>query len=190
MKRLRVLIVGVGSIGERHLRCFQQTGRVDLAVCERLVERRKAVAVQYGVAEVYGDVADAVDAGFDAAVIATPAHLHIPVSMRLAEAGCHLLIEKPVSTSMDGVADLVRVVEEKHLVSAVGYVHRAHPMMQKMKQALDAGRFLVGHSRRSNSVDDQSGISVTYRLPGGKGSAQRIESSIAINVVCILGKNR
>lgn len=141
MKRFRVLIVGTGSIGERHLRCFQATGRVDVAFCEPMIERRKAIAQQYQVQETYADFNDALKSPFDAAVVATPAHLHVEMATQLAEKGVHLLIEKPVSTSLDGVNALQKIVSERSLTAMVGYVHRMHPMLQAMKKALDSGRF-------------------------------------------------
>ena len=141
MKKYRVLVVGAGSIGERHLRCFKNTGRVDVALCEALKERRDSIAEQYDVSETYADFQDALNAPFDAAVVATPAHLHVDMATRLAEQGVHLLIEKPVSTSLDGVENLQQIVSEKSLTAVVGYVHRMHPMLQAMKTALDSGRF-------------------------------------------------
>lgn len=154
MKMYRVLIVGTGSIGERHLRCFQATERVELALCESIADRREAIAKQYGIAEVYGNFERALEASFDAAVIATPAHLHVDMATRLAERGTHLLIEKPVSTSLDGVENLLKIVNAKALTTMVGYVHRMHPMLQAMKRALASGKFgtpvqLVGYSGQS-----------------------------------------
>ena len=112
-ERPNILIVGVGSIGERHLRCFQATNRCDLALCETVVERREAMAEEFGVAA-FASVDEALDAGlFEAAVIAAPAPFHIPLATQLTEHGLHLLIEKPLSISLDGVADLQRLVEEK-----------------------------------------------------------------------------
>lgn len=141
MKAYRVLVVGAGSIGERHLRCFQSTGRVEVALCEALTERREAIAEQYGVSETYADFQDALNASFDAAVVATPAHLHVDMATQLAKKGIHLLIEKPVSTSLEGVDDLLRIVSEQSLTAVVGYVQRMHPMLQAMKDALDSERF-------------------------------------------------
>lgn len=141
MKAFRVLIVGVGSIGERHLRCFQATERVKLAFCETVAERREVVAREYGIEETYATLDDALAVSFDAAVVATPAHFHVAMATKLAEKGVHLLIEKPVSTSLDGVDALQKVVSEQGLTVVVGYVHRLHPMLQAMKKALDTGRF-------------------------------------------------
>ncbi|MCO6457774.1 MAG: Gfo/Idh/MocA family oxidoreductase [Pirellulaceae bacterium] len=137
----RVLIVGVGSIGQRHVRCFLATGRVEVAICETDAEQAERVAGQYPVTAVHRSLDDAVQQGYDAAVICTPAPLHVPQASQLAGAGWHLLIEKPLSTSLAGIDDLLRIVRERNLVAGVAYVHRAHPVLADMRAALDAGRF-------------------------------------------------
>src|SRR3972149_467485 len=100
--RRRVLVIGAGSIGARHVRCFQQTGRVEVVVCELNPQVREQVATQYGMAESFADLPAAMAAGAEAAVICTPAQLHVPLAARLAETGMHLLIEKPLGTSTHG----------------------------------------------------------------------------------------
>ncbi|NLF09670.1 MAG: Gfo/Idh/MocA family oxidoreductase [Pirellulaceae bacterium] len=138
----RILIVGVGSIGLRHLRCFRESGRADLSFCEVNPELRAQVAEEYRVGRSYGDLESALDAGeYDAAVIATPAHLHIVQAVRLAEAGLDLFIEKPLSTSLDRIDELRRALREKRLISAVAYVYRANPVLAAMKAAIAEGRF-------------------------------------------------
>ncbi len=141
MKRHRVLVVGVGSIGERHVRCFQATGRAIVSICEPNEARRLDVAGRYGIDPTHANLDDALSAPPDAAVVAVPANLHVPVALQLAEAGCHLLIEKPLSTSLEGVAELRDLLAGKGLVAAVGYQHRVNPVLVDMKQALDSGRF-------------------------------------------------
>ncbi|MCB1232197.1 MAG: Gfo/Idh/MocA family oxidoreductase [Verrucomicrobiae bacterium] len=142
---MNLLVIGTGSIGERHLRCFQQLGRCEtIAFCETRDEQRAAIAERYGIP---GELAFSnLDAAleserFDAAVIATPAPTHIPIGTRLAELGIHQLMEKPLSLSLEGVDAYARLIEERVLVVAVGYVHRAHPAVGAVKEALDSGRF-------------------------------------------------
>jgi predicted dehydrogenase len=67
--------------------------------------------------------------------------LHVPLATRLAAAGIHLLIEKPLSTSLDGIEDLVRNVAQQNIVAAVAYVHRANPNLAAARQAIQSGRF-------------------------------------------------
>ncbi|HEY2584186.1 MAG TPA: Gfo/Idh/MocA family oxidoreductase [Tepidisphaeraceae bacterium] len=140
--RHRVIIVGADSIGERHLRCFLATGRADVGFVEPRAEVRQDLAARYSAAAAFESLEATVDS-FDptAAVIATPAPLHVPLATRLAQRGVHLLIEKPLSLSMAGVSNLAEVAGAKGAVVAVGYVYRAHPALAAMRAAVVAGKF-------------------------------------------------
>jgi predicted dehydrogenase len=137
----RLLVIGTGSIGERHVRCFRSTGRAEVAICEPLAERRGEVADRYQLTAAFADLDAALQSHWDAAVIATPANLHMLQAQQLAAAGCHLLIEKPLGTSLAGVDELRRTVTKRSLVAAVAYVYRVHPALQAMRAAITAGRF-------------------------------------------------
>jgi len=140
-KRLRLLVVGGGSIGERHVRCFQQTQRVDVTLCEFNPQVRAAVMQRYGLGESYDDFDAALASQPDIAVICTPAHLHIPMAAQLIEAGVAVLIEKPLSVTLQGTEELLELAQARQLTAGVAYVHRAHPALQAMRQALDSDRF-------------------------------------------------
>jgi len=137
----RVLIIGTGSIGERHVRCFQNTGRAEVGICEIKDDLRRRIAEQYHVEKAIASLDEALRTRWDCAVIATPAPTHIPLAARLADAGVHPLIEKPLSVSLEGVEELIRSVNRLGLVAAVAYVYRAHPALAAMREAIRAGRF-------------------------------------------------
>ncbi|HKB39213.1 MAG TPA: Gfo/Idh/MocA family oxidoreductase, partial [Gemmataceae bacterium] len=137
----KVLVVGAGSIGERHLRCFQATGRATLSLVEINDSLCRLVAERYGIREAFGDLDTALASGPDAAVIATPAPLHVSLATRLAEAGVHVLIEKPLSTNLEGIDRLRHVVRERGVTAAVGYVYRCHPSLAALREAVSGGRF-------------------------------------------------
>lgn len=136
-----ILVIGVGSIGERHVRCFQQTGRAAVSLCEVNPALRDAVAEKYGIAEAFDSVETAIAARPDAAVICTPAQLHVPLAQQLVAAGIPVLIEKPLSTSRQGVAELLATIEQNAIRAAVAYVYRAHPVLESLREALQSGRF-------------------------------------------------
>ncbi len=141
MEKPHVLVIGVGSIGLRHLECFEATGRVRLSICDMNAEFRDRACQKCKVEKCFDDFDKAIEESFDAAVIAVPANIHIPVSTRLAENGVHLLIEKPLSTSVEGIDALERIVTEKNLVAAVAYVYHCHPALAAMRRAITEGRF-------------------------------------------------
>ncbi len=137
----RVLVVGTGSIGERHLRCLLATGRVTAGMVEVNPKLRQDVAQRYSVPEVFDSLEAALKKSWSAAVIATPASMHVQQARQVADAGLNFLLEKPVSISLDGVDALLEKVRAKKLVVSVGYTHRAHPALTAMRAAVRSGRF-------------------------------------------------
>ena len=151
-----VLIVGTGSIGERHVRCFLKTHRATVSIAETATPVRERVAASYPIDAAFPYLDAAFDSGraFDIALIATPAPLHVPMARRAIEAGCHLLIEKPLSTGFDGIAALEQEVAAAGRTAAVAYVYRAHPALRELKTALDGGSF--GEPRQVYAIAGQS----------------------------------
>lgn len=135
---IKVLIVGLGSIGRRHLAAVHH-------VCpdaELVVLRRSGgvdgVAVP-GVGVVH-DMAGALAFGPDVAIVAGPASHHVETAAILARAGVHLLVEKTLSNRLDGIDELLSVAATGNLVLQVGYCLRFDAALGALKQALDDGR--------------------------------------------------
>lgn len=141
MARHRAMIVGVGSIGERHTRCFLATGRCEVGIVELNADLRKTVAERYQVKNAYGSLDEALAAGYTIALIATPAQLHIPIAAQAVERGLHVLIEKPLSTGFDGIAELKALVVKKGVKAGVAYTYRAFKALRAMRDAIRSGRF-------------------------------------------------
>lgn len=138
---MRLLIVGGGSIGERQLRCFLKAGRkLNIEICEPRAKRRRRLAAGYPVVAAHGDFEKLDPTAFDAAVIATPANLHVPQARRLLAAGCHVLIEKPLSVTGRGAASLVKLAGRKRRVAGVAYTYRSYPALVKMAEMVRRGR--------------------------------------------------
>ena len=137
----KILVVGTGSIGERHTRCILATNRAEVSICETNDTLREKIAGNYKIKNSYSDFKIALEAGHDAIVIATPAHLHVPMAQQAAEANLHILIEKPLSISFDGIDHLDETIRERKLVVGVAYVFRQYPVLSAMKKALDSKRF-------------------------------------------------
>lgn len=137
----RLLVVGLGSIGERHARCALATGRAEVIGCEPNDALRQRVCEQYHITESFANLDAALSASPTAAVICAPAHLHIPIASQLARAKLNLLIEKPLSTTLEGIEALKLVIDEHRLAVAVAYVQRLNPNLSAMQKALQSGQF-------------------------------------------------
>ena len=66
-------------------------------------------------------------------VISNPTSLHLDVAIPAAEAGCHLLLEKPISRTMDRVSTLADIVDRQNVRVLVGFQFRFHPGLQRIK---------------------------------------------------------
>jgi len=146
----RVLIVGGGSIGERHLRCFQQVG-AEVALCENFDERRADVAARYGLKESFATVEAATVHPWDAVVICTPAHLHVRHVAELAPHTPALLIEKPLTTRLEELPQLHAAVQGK--IAGIAYVLRCHPAVQTARDLVRSGA--IGQLLQVNLVQGQ-----------------------------------
>jgi len=133
-----ILIVGCGSIGERHLRCFQATSRAKVTACEADPALLEIVAKKYGV-DALLDWRESLRSGvFDAAVICTPTHFHVPIATELLQSGMHVLIEKPLSQSLAGVTELLRVRDASERRAAVAYVMHVSPLLCQVREFLQS----------------------------------------------------
>jgi predicted dehydrogenase len=170
-----VLVIGGGSIGERHLRCFLKTGRAAVAVCDSRPERLAELSHKYSVMATYPDFEKIDLERFDAAVVCVPGNLHVPYAQRVADAGVHVLIEKPLSLSTEGIEELQRTVEEKKLTVAVGHVRRATDTARAMKAEIASGLvgevldlvYHVGYDHRVARPDYRNTYAVHREQGGG-----------------------
>ena len=171
----QVLIIGMGGIGKRHLRGFMKTGRTEISICEPSAAIREETASHHPIKAAHASL-DAVDlAQFDLAVVAAPAHVHIPIAHRLADAGVPFLLEKPLATTMDGVDSLLDKVAATRLLVRVGYILRLRPWLSYARNCLAEGRignvrmvlFVSGQDFRKYRPDYQNTYYAKASMGGG-----------------------
>jgi len=148
---MRALFVGLGGIGQRHVRnlrtllgdtveivAVRVRGRRDVVTEQLAVEAGADLEERYGIVR-EPDLETALAARPDAVFVTNPSSLHVPVALAAAEAGCNLFVEKPLSHQLEDVRRLVELVEQRGLVSLVGYQLRFHPCWRKVEELLAAG---------------------------------------------------
>jgi len=144
-------MIGLGGIGQRHLRnlrtlfgdevrvsAFRVRNRPDVLTDTLQLEPGADLASRWGLASVHHDLGEALADAPDVAFVCNPSSLHVPAALAAAEAGCHLFIEKPLSHTWEGVEELIAIVERKGLVGLVGYQMRFHPCFQRARELLAA----------------------------------------------------
>jgi len=137
---MRALIVGLGSIGRRHLANLRELmPDADITVLRRPESLRTDTEI--GQAD---RVVSSLDAALqerpEFAVIASPAAFHLDTALPLAESGVHLFVEKPLSNSLDRVDQLIDTCDRRHLVLMVGYNFRFYGPLQQLRAALNRGQ--------------------------------------------------
>lgn len=136
----RALLIGSGSIGQRHLGVLRTTlphALVTLLRRPNPPELDRAIAAE--VDRVVSDIEAALDPRPDFAVIASPAPTHLGFARRLAEAGIPMLIEKPLSTDLEGCAELVAICQARRLPVLIGYTLRYHPAFLALATQIERG---------------------------------------------------
>lgn len=166
---MKVLVAGLGSIGQRHVRNLRTLlgGGVEiLAYRQRglphVISERMAIVPGRTVDEYYGlrsftSFDAALAQGPDAVVVCNPSSLHLPTARAAIDAGCHVLIEKPLSDRSDGVDDLVERADRQGVVAAVGYQLRFHPALVRLRALLEAraiGRVLAVRAEMGEFLPD------------------------------------
>ncbi len=131
----RVLVVGVGSIGKRHLRLARKLlPHADI----RVLRHQVTDSVPEHANGSFSKLEDAIAFAPQLAVISTPATFHLDSALPLARAGVHLLVEKPISTVTDGIWQLIEACRDKKKVLLTGYNLRFLPSLRYFKDCLDS----------------------------------------------------
>jgi predicted dehydrogenase len=147
---VRILIAGLGAIGQRHarnLRSLYGDGVELLALRRRRLPYVVTDSLQRDdsrnveaelVVTVFEDLDEALAAGPDGVFVCTPSSRHLEIAQRAATAGCHLFIEKPVSHTLDGIERLRETVAANGLVVLIGCQWRYHPCVRWLRELLQA----------------------------------------------------
>lgn len=133
-----ILVCGCGSIGKRHLRNLLALGVSGAIAADPRPERRREVERQFEL-ETCQSLAAALERRPAAALICSPTSEHVPQALEAARAGCHLFIEKPLSHSLDGIAELRRETEARGLHALVASNFRFHPGLRRLKELIEEG---------------------------------------------------
>jgi UDP-N-acetylglucosamine 3-dehydrogenase len=148
----RVAVVGVGVMGKNHVRVYREMPEVELVA---VVDQDQATAEHTGRiynAPVYSDYCEMVYRERpDAVSVAVPTQGHFSVVKQLLEAGCHVLVEKPIATTLVEVLELIQTAERTGRVLMVGHVERFNPAVIELKRRLEQhelGRVFQIHARR------------------------------------------
>jgi predicted dehydrogenase len=139
--RTRVAILGIGYWGINYVRIIGELQDAEVAVvCDQDTARLDEVGRRFPGIPLTDDLDEALSVDdVDAVVVCTPAHTHREVAGRALEAGKHVLVEKPLATTVDDADELVSLAEVSERVLVVGHTFLYNPGVHKVKALLDQG---------------------------------------------------
>ncbi len=136
MSNLRAGLVGLGMMGRHHARILSSLDGVDLVAVSDPMGDPHGVA---GGREVLKSVDDLIKTGVDYAMVAAPTAYHEELALKLADAGVHALIEKPLAVDTPAAQRITDAFAKAGLVGAVGHIERYNPALQQLRARLDNG---------------------------------------------------
>lgn len=140
MDPIRLAVVGCGKVSERfHLPVAKASPRYEVvAVVDRDAARARAMAERFAVPHALTDIDDLPGLA-DAAIVATPHHLHAPMASTLLARSVHVLVEKPMALDTAGCDAMIAAASASGRVLAVGLVRRFYQASRFVKDVLDDG---------------------------------------------------
>ncbi len=145
MEKIRVAVVGVGHLGQHHARNYSEmkdsvdlVGVVDVdrKAATRFADKFRTQAL-FDYKMLIGRV--------DAVSIVVPTTRHYQVAKEFIAAGVHVLIEKPITTTVAEARELIELAREKHVVLQVGHIERFNPAIVKLQEILTNPGFIESH---------------------------------------------
>ncbi len=143
-KKLKVGVIGVGALGRHHARLYAASPNAEVVgVFDVQKETADAVGAEFGlkVFEKWEELA----AQCDALSVAVPANYHAQATIPLLEMGKHVLVEKPIASSIQEAEMMVEAAKKNNVVFGVGHVERFNPAMDFLEKYHATTRFIEAH---------------------------------------------
>lgn len=143
-KKIRVGVVGVGHLGQHHARIYSAHSQCKLVgVVDTDLRTAQKIARQYNTAaftdfrELFGQV--------EALSIVVPTVFHHAVAMECLDQGIHLMVEKPITSTVEQAQDLIGKAETHNCILQVGHIERFNTAVMRLKQLVNRPMFIEGH---------------------------------------------
>ncbi len=141
---IRVAVIGVGSLGEHHARIYRQMEHVRLeAVCDLREERGSHIAAELGVP--FTTRAEDLVGKVDAVSLVTPTIEHARLGELFLSKGIHVLVEKPITSTVEEGRHLLSVAARENKILQVGHLERFNPAVAAVRDRIHQPRFFEGH---------------------------------------------
>jgi UDP-N-acetyl-2-amino-2-deoxyglucuronate dehydrogenase len=142
MRKVGIGIIGTGGIANMHAGAVKEIAEADIvAVCDIDEARAAAFAQRHGVSRVYGDSRELLgDPNVEAVLVCTPHPSHCPLAIQAAEAGKHVMVEKPLSVDLQEADRAIAAAKRANVKFGVIFQRRFWPAAQRARAAIDSGK--------------------------------------------------
>ena len=171
---MKILIVGYGSIGKRHIKNLTSTKNYSIIVCTK---QKQDSFLKKRNCKIFNSIDRCIKEKPDIALITNETRYHIDTAIKLANSGIALFIEKPLSDSLKRIDKLTSIIKKKKITTMVGCNLRFHPCIKKLKKLISTnkiGRIISIHAENCSYLPDwhpyedyKEGYSARTELGGG-----------------------
>lgn len=157
MESVRVGVIGVGYLGKFHAEKYAGMEDVELVgVVDVVPELASSIAQKHGT-KAYSDYRDLIGK-VDAVSIVVPTPLHFTISRDFLEGNIHILLEKPMTETLEQADALIRMADERNLIIQIGHLERFNPAVMALNEVIDRPWFIESHrlalfNERGTEVD-------------------------------------
>ena len=148
---IKVGVVGVGEMGQHHMRVYNDIEGADLIGIADVNERRVKEIANQRKTKAFTDYKDLLKEDLDAVSIAVPTILHKKVALDFIRERVNCLIEKPIATNIKDAKEIIREAERNKVKLAIGHIERFNPAVTKLKEIIEngiLGKMLLLSTRR------------------------------------------
>lgn len=133
---MKIAVIGYGSVGKRHVQNLLSNPYTKIIICTK----QKITNPYPKKITIVNSISDCLKQNPDIGLIANVSGFHIPTAIKLAKAGVDLFVEKPLSNSLKGVTELVRIIRKKKLVTQMGCQFRFHRCIKEIKRLISSNQ--------------------------------------------------
>lgn len=136
---MKILVIGCGSIGKRHIANLKKLGITNLIICDTDKVILKKVSQKFNIYKIYHDCKKAVleNKDLSAALICSPTSLHIAQALFLAKNKINIFMEKPISHNKQRITKLIKLINKNKLIFMMGMCYRFHPGLKIIKKIIE-----------------------------------------------------
>ncbi len=142
MKKIKTGVAGVGYLGQHHARIYSELANADLVGIYEVNDERASEICEKLACERFDSIEELGEA-CEAVSVVVPTDLHYEVAIPLLNKGCHLLIEKPLCTSLEEAEAIVSTARENDVQVQVGHIEHYNPVMSYLEEAVDRPQFMT-----------------------------------------------